>query len=296
MPPQLPGPGEVFLDHVAHFVPAMEPAAAALERCGFRLTPFTVQTNREGGATVASGTGNRCAMLRNGYVEILVATSDSPLSAQLRERLAHHTGLHLAAFGTADAGAEHARLAGAGFETLPLVDMRRPVIRDGVTDDARFTIARIAHGSMPEGRTQFLAHHTERLVWRTDYLDHPNGAIALNALWLAADDPAEAAARFARFTGRPAQARGPVMTIRLDRGALHVATPAFLHEHLGIVPAGPTPCLVATTILVEDFGRLRECLDRPGVAHRGITLPGGNTAIAVTLPDAVGDTMMFRER
>ena len=73
---QLPAPGETFLDHIAHFVPAMEPAAAAFERCGFRLTPFTVQTNREGGATVASGTGNRCAMLRNGYVEILVATSD----------------------------------------------------------------------------------------------------------------------------------------------------------------------------------------------------------------------------
>jgi len=32
-------------------------AADALERCGFRLTRFTVQTNREGGATVPSGTG-----------------------------------------------------------------------------------------------------------------------------------------------------------------------------------------------------------------------------------------------
>jgi hypothetical protein len=85
------------------------------------------------------------------------------------------------------------------------------------------------------------------------------------------------------------------MTIRLDRGALHIATPAFLAQQLGIVPAGPAPCLVATTILVEDFGRLRECLDRGGIAHRRITLPGGNTAIAITLPDAVGDTIMFRE-
>ena len=86
MATQLPGPGEVFLDHMAHFVPAMEPAAAVLERCGFRLTPFTVQTNREGGVTVPSGTGNRCAMLRNGYLELLAATSDTPLAQQLRER------------------------------------------------------------------------------------------------------------------------------------------------------------------------------------------------------------------
>jgi hypothetical protein len=148
---------------------------------------------------------------------------------------------------------------------------------------------------MPEGRTQFLAHHTEPLVWRADCLDHPNGAVALNALWLAADDPAEAGSRFARFTSRPVQSRGEVMTIRLDRGALHIATSAFLGEHLGIVPAGPAPCFVATTILVASVDRLRECLDRSGTTHRRVALPGGNTAIAVTLPDAVGDTIMFRE-
>jgi hypothetical protein len=293
MPPQLPGPGETFLDHVAHFVPAMEPAAAALERCGFRLTPFTVQTNREGGATVASGTGNRCAMLRNGYVEILVATSDSPLSRQLAERIADHVGLHLAAFGTADAGAEHARLAAAGFDTLPLVDMHRPVTLDGVTDDARFTIARIAHGSMPEGRTQFLAHHTERLVWRTDDLDHPNGALALDALWLAAEDPTEPAARFARFTGRAARREGALTVVALDRGRINIATRGYLHE-LGIAPAGKLPGFVATTVLVETLARLRATLDARQVPHRTITIENKD-AISVTLPEAVGDTIIFRE-
>src|SRR5215469_8417909 len=113
MPNQLPDRGQIFLDHTAFFVPAMEPAASTLERCGFRLTPFTIQTNREGEATVPSGTGNRCAMLRNGYLELLTATSDSPLAAQLRERIADHPGLHLAAFTSADAVAEHRRLAAA---------------------------------------------------------------------------------------------------------------------------------------------------------------------------------------
>jgi hypothetical protein len=55
---QLPGQGQVFLDHVAHFAPVMEPAAEALERCGFHLTPFTVQTNHVDGKPVAAGTGN----------------------------------------------------------------------------------------------------------------------------------------------------------------------------------------------------------------------------------------------
>ena len=54
---QLPMSGAVFLDHVAHFVPAMDAAASALERCGFRLTPFTAQTNRVDGKAVPAGTG-----------------------------------------------------------------------------------------------------------------------------------------------------------------------------------------------------------------------------------------------
>src|SRR5256885_17041520 len=63
---QLPPPGAVFLDHVAHFVPEMDAAAAALARCGFRLTPFTAQANRVDRQPVPAGTRNRCAMLRPG--------------------------------------------------------------------------------------------------------------------------------------------------------------------------------------------------------------------------------------
>jgi len=281
---QLPGTGEIFLDHTAFFVPAMEAAATALEHCGFRLTPFTVQTNREGGATVPSGTGNRCAMFRNGYIEVLTATSATPLSAQLRERIADHPGLHLAAFSTADAAAEHRRLGGAGFATLPLVDMRRPV----GDDFARFTIARIAHGSMPEGRAQFLTHHTEDLVWLADMLDHPNGAEALDALWIAAEDPAEPASRYARFTGRPARQDGAVTTIALDRGALHVASPDYLKKAFDIVAAGALPCLVAASIRVASLEKLEACLAASDLAHRR-TPPG----IAVSLPTALGDALLF---
>jgi len=284
MPKQLPSPGQVFLDHTAFFVPAMDGAADALERCGFRLTPFTVQTNREGGETVPSGTGNRCAMLRNGYLEVLTATHDTPLSAQLKERIADHPGLHLAAFTSADAAGEHRRLAETGFPTLPLVDMRRPV----GDDFARFTIARIAHGTMPEGRAQFLTHHTEMLVWLPDMLDQPNGAEALTALWIAADDPAEPAARYARFTGRAAIPNGPMTTIDLDRGRIVIMTPAFLQQTYGITPAGKPPCLVAAAIRVRSLAHAKKCLDAGGLASRF-----AHRSLVVNLPPALGDALVF---
>ncbi len=297
MPSQLPGPGTVFLDHAAHFVPAMDMAAAALERCGFRLTPFTAQANRVEGAAVPTGTGNRCAMLRRGYLEILTATptvaGDTELARQLRERIADHVGLHLAAFSSANAAAEHRRIADARFATLPLVEMRRPVMTEAGSEDARFTIARTAPGSMAEGRVQFLTHHTEPLIWRQGFLDHPNGAQALTGLWIAAADPAEPAARFARFAGRPATRDGAVTTIALDRGAVHVAGPEFLAEALGITPAGRLPCFVAAQIAVTSLAGLAAYLGAAGLPYRRVRLKAEGDAIAVTLPAAIGDTMLF---
>ena len=289
MPGQLPGRGEVFLDHVAHFVPALDPAAEALTACGFRLTPYAAQQNRLDGGTVPAGTANRCAMLRRGYVEIIAATSDTPLARQLAERLRHHVGLHLAAFSSADAAAEHRRLAAAGFAVEPLIDMRRPaaVAADGL--EARFTIARIAPGQMPEGRIQFLTHRTPDLVWPPPYLEHPNGAEALAALWIAADDIAEAAARVACFTGRPASTQGDMTPIVLDRGVLRFAAPALLEREFGIAPGPQPPYLAAYEILVAGLDPLRRALDAVGLAARPIA--GG---LAVGLPPALGGTILFR--
>jgi Glyoxalase-like domain len=233
MPAQLPEPGPVFLDHVAHFVPAMEPAAAALAGCGFRLTPFTAQTNRVKGKPVAAGMGNRCAMLRRGYVEILAATGDAPLARQLADRLTRHVGLHLAAFSCADAGREHRRLADAGFPVLPLVDMRRPVTTENGKEDARFTITRIAPGVMAEGRTQFLTHHTEKLVWPERHLDHPNGALALLALWIAAADPDEPARRFRNSPAGRRGASGKLRRSHLTAGCCGLLLPSICSVNSG---------------------------------------------------------------
>ena len=42
---QLAGNGEVFVDHIAHWVPDMPGAAKAMEDLGFVLTPYTEHTN-----------------------------------------------------------------------------------------------------------------------------------------------------------------------------------------------------------------------------------------------------------
>ena len=77
---QLPAAGNLYLDHVAHFVPDLAGAARALEALGFAVTPPSAQQTQEGPA----GTSNVCVMLEQGYLEFLAPTSDTPNAQRLR--------------------------------------------------------------------------------------------------------------------------------------------------------------------------------------------------------------------
>src|SRR6185312_3642014 len=92
---QLPVGGEIFLDHVGHFVRDADAAVRALVRAGFAPTPVSVQANPDGTPT---GTGNITAMFSRGYVEVLFKTADTPLGREFEAALSGHPGVHLAAF------------------------------------------------------------------------------------------------------------------------------------------------------------------------------------------------------
>jgi hypothetical protein len=285
---QLPEPGEVFLDHVAHFVPAMAAAAAAMERCGFRLTPYSVQANAGAdGGLVPSGTANRCAMLRRGYLEILERVSDTPLSRQLAAQVGLYTGIHLAAFSVTDADAERSRLAAAGFAPLDPVRLRRPTGRpDRPHEEARFTVLRVPPEAMPEGRLQFLTHHTEEAVWAPADLEHPNGAISLEAIHIAVAEPEAAAARYARFLGRPAMRAGGAHVIATERGRVVLHGP----DGAPFAPARVTPEMVAYEVGSADIGATRRFLAEHGIEAS----PARTDAVAARLPLALGGTILFR--
>src|SRR6185503_17696613 len=136
---QLPLGEEIFLDHVGHFVRDQKAAAAALARAGFAPTPVSVQVAPDGGPT---GTGNVCAMMMRGYVEVLFKTADTALGREFEATLARYAGIQLAAFAVADANAWHRRLGEAGFRTRPLAPFSRPVATETGTATAAFTVAR----------------------------------------------------------------------------------------------------------------------------------------------------------
>ena len=267
---QLPLGDEIFLDHVGHFVADPDQARRALARAGFAPTPVSIQVSPgpAGGPPQPTGTGNVTAMFARGYVEVLFKTADTALGRELGAGLARYPGLHLAAFAVADAGMAHRRLGETGFRVQPLVAMQRPVETAQGPDIAAFTIARVAPGEMAEGRIQLLTHRTEHTVWQRRWLDHPNGARGLAALTIAVADVDEAAARFARFTGRPALAGEGGQTIALDRGRVELVTADAFARRFPEVAIQSLPFMGACEIAVASLATAEAALRDGGIAAR----------------------------
>lgn len=286
---QLPRGDEIFLDHHGHFVPDMDAASAALERLGFRLTPYTVHTmtTAPGEAPRPGGTANRCIMLRESYIEVLCAVGDAPLSQQLRDAVSRYTGIHLMAFTTANAGAQHARLTAAGFDIQPLVHLTREV-EDGTL---RFSVVRLQPGQMPEGRIQFLTHNTPDLLWREELMDHPNRVVSMTNVVIASADVAEAAGRFERYLGiAPAPCDGGVRFV-FGRGSLTILTADAYRAALPGAEIPDLPFIGAYSLRSEDLKETKALLEGNGIATRAL----GDDVLRVDPLPALGSTMIFTE-
>jgi Glyoxalase-like domain len=287
MAKQLPNPAETFLDHIAHFVPEMEPAENALRKLGFTLTPFTAQQNRTPTGVVPAGMANRCIMFRQGYVEFLTAVSDTELAQRFRAAVARHTGLHLVAMSIGDAESAHARLEAQGFRPDPPVHLARPVEdADGRPLEARFTVLRVPPDAMPEGRIQLLVHHTEEAVWQERWLDHTNGIVSLEAVLVAVPDPEQAAQRFGRFVDRaPRRLEAERFVLPLDRGTLVFVASGHLDRLAPWIERRvDAPWIAGYALGSADPGLTRDRFLAGGLDAR----PSAPTETAYVLPPALG--------
>jgi hypothetical protein len=277
---QLPIGGEVFLDHVGHFVRDQAAAGGALARAGFAPTPVSVQVNSDGTPT---GTGNITAMLSRGYIEVLFKTADTPLGLEFEAALSGHAGVHLAAFSVADAEHAHRRLTKSGFPMRPLVQFQRPVDTVDGPDIAAFSVVRLERGAIAEGRIQMLAHRTENTVWQKRWLTHPNGARGLLDLVVVSADVAEAVARFEPFTGHRATPTKFGSAIALDRGHLQFWSQQTFVAMLPEVVVPQLPCLGAYGVSVDSLAAAEALMRREGLPMRQL-----GRALVVPFPPELG--------
>ena len=227
------------LDHVGIAGPSLDALAKQYEALGFTLTPFA-QHHAPGpdGVMRPIGTGNHCAMLRQGYLELIAVVDPALPSNTLDRFLARYTGMHIVAFGIADAAAELARLQADGVPIPGIAWLERPVGTPSGTATARF--ARLPMPDAPEGRVQLIEHLTPELLWQPHLLDHANHAVSLDEVIIAATDPAETATRLARLAATtPSPCEGGFV-VGLGAGRMRIVTKEAAAAAL---PGLAVPCL-----------------------------------------------------
>ena len=296
--PQVPKGGEIFLDHIAWFVPNISHASKAFDRLGFNLTTFVAQNNLNpsGGAPIPAGTGNRCAMLRRGYLEILTTVDGedtTPLARQLIKSVERYTGVHLIAFTVDDTEAAHQRLSSEGFFPQKPVDLRRPIqLANGVEGEVAFTVLRVPPDCMEEGRIQILRQETPELVWREDLIARENGVSALQGILIAVFDPENAVDRFSRFTGKVANGTNGHFNIDLDRGQISIVSKKKCLELLPQIEIPALPYMAAVILESENLSKTKSFFDKEAINYTQLS----DGIIRINQSDAMGATIIIVAR
>jgi hypothetical protein len=256
----------------------MEAAALEWRQLGFTPTVLARHgTAGPDGVIRSTGTGNRCIMLGQGYLKLIAVVDPSRPSATIARFLARHAGIHILTFATPDAGAALHRLRRAGLDTELIASSRAadPAAPDGA--QARFERLAIT-AAVP--RLQLLRHLTPELVWQPRFLRHPNHAVALEAVIVVSDAPAEFAAMLSRVAG-VAVAPDPLggYAMALGQGWVRVVPSDAARAMLPGVDIGCSPFAAGLVLRTDDGNRAVAALARARPVGDGHLLTATGTAV-----------------
>ncbi|MET0314942.1 MAG: VOC family protein [Hansschlegelia sp.] len=195
------------LDHVVvNALRDMETAAVMFAALGFALTPL---------GRHSLGSINHLMMTPSAYLELVGVPAEG---RQRQEVLDSPLGLSGLVFKSADADATFARLEAAGLRPSEPLSFSRPVELDDGVHEARFRTVKVPGELFPAGRVYFCEHLTPELVWRPEWLAHPNGFESIDRMTIASADPEADAMIYAVAAGAEVERRPD---------ALRVALPGF---------------------------------------------------------------------
>jgi len=175
-----------MLDHVVvNTLRNMDAAFRCFAALGFTLTPRGHHS---------LGSINHLMMTNGAYLE-LVGVPEQGLQRQ--EVLDSPYGLNGLVFRSANVDVDFARLTKAGLPAQIPNSFSRPVEINGETRDARFRTVRFPLDTFPGGRVYFCEHLTPELVWRDEWMSHPNGFRAIDRFVIESPSAEAVARRYA---------------------------------------------------------------------------------------------------
>ena len=287
------------LDHVAVVSTNPDLLFETYERLGFRLAPFARHTGavRPGEPTVPFGTGNRCAMFRRGYLELLAIVDRDLECRGLDIRCDRYEGLHIVAFRCVDAEAAAESLRAGGINVDGVTRLERQVPASEVPQTAAFSLIRLGTDTPAECHFNILQHHTPEIIWRSDLLDHANGAQGLEAVIICVDDPEAAARRYNRLMGATTERRGPVAWLITGSGRFGFVAPTDLPAVCYGAEAPTVPFVAGFAVSTSSLSQAEQVLVRsemPFKRHGGALAVNACGAVCVFVDSAADASALFQ--
>jgi catechol 2,3-dioxygenase-like lactoylglutathione lyase family enzyme len=257
------GAGSLTLDHVALVTPDLNVSKEDYERLGFRLTRQSAHRGKltPEGPVEPWGSGNRCAMFRQGYFEIMGVVDKTLPHDRFRALLNRFHGVGLVALGCERADELFRSRKDRVPGLKPPIEVGRdvPVGFEGdATKAGLFRIVRVEPELFPEVELLFIEHATPDVLWQKVLLDHPNGVEALAGITICSEDPEETAERFERLTLR-AREEGE-LRFDLDEGSIEIANVGDVTSRFQDVVLPDVPCVAVATLAVSDVDETRRYL------------------------------------
>lgn len=238
------------------------------------------------------GTGNSLIQLHGTYLELLAVTvpQDVPehrpghfsFAAFNRDYLARHQGFSMLVLDTADARADIKAWRAAGLHTYEPFDFSRTAkLADGQEITVGFSLAFVSDPAAPWLGLFACHHHSPQYFEQPRYLQHANGAMRVQDVWIVGDTAPDLAGLMQTVSGAKAISDDPfITTLQTRTGAIVLARPQAFKTAFGL--AAPHlddgPHLAALTLVCQTIGQLA---DLPRVGNRHVLAPDKNFGTAI---------------
>jgi hypothetical protein len=229
------------------------------------------------------GTGTQLVLFPDNFIELMGIDDrlliDEPSETGFRfgrfiaDQLNRREGIAMIALHSEDAAADAAAVTARGVEPDGLVKFRREVtLPDGATDEAVVSLAMLIDWEQPQLSHFICQQHRPEFVWVPEWMDHPNGALAIERVIYAAAEPDGLRQRFAGIWGEDAVHNlGNGFRVETAGGELLVLDRQAAEARFAPVemPYGwrDASCAIAITVRVADINLVHLLLMQNRVPH-----------------------------
>ena len=279
------------INHVGMAVRDLAATTRRYEAMGFQLTPYSPHSGawKPGDPVQPLGSGNRCVMFENTYLEILASEDPSKPAARIANFLKHHQGAHIVCFDCGDCDLVDRRVRGNGFETSGVIPLQREIDTPDGVRTAKFVRTQFAPKDSPEGYIQATTHLTPQYIYQPRYIGHANGCFRLAEAIMVTHDLPAFARRYAAYIGTAPAREGGAVKFNLPLGT--AMTLVDVRDASAMLPGTllpPIPGIAAVVFKSASMAGLKERL-----AGKGFTVGEVQDRLLIPAEEASGVAVLF---